>query len=837
MLREYEKINYIWPKPTGMRIVPFLISLFLTTGLIVCLNRQWGDLKKTPVLGSFLSPQHGFWQNAEAVGTDFSGSVTLPGLAGKGDVYFDENLVPHVYANSEADACYIQGYLHAKFRLWQMEFQTFAAAGRLSEVLGAGRDNSYLTYDRAMRRLGMVTAARASLAEMEADSNSKKDCDAYTAGVNAWIGQLKESDLPLEYKLLNYRPEPWTNLKIALFVKYMAYDLAGGDNDFEMTNAKSFFSKEDFAKLYPAIQDSLDPIIPKGKRFLPPGFVPKVPATADSLYFNNPITVTDRELKPEKSNGSNNWAISGRKTLSHAPILCNDPHLSTNLPSIWYQMQIHTPDYNAYGVSFPGAPFIIIGFNDNCAWGITNSERDVRDYYNIKFKDESRREYWFNGAWKPAVMRVDTIKIKGAATYYDTVATTDLGPVMFDPTYTGYSDIASNRSYAVRWKAADTSNELSTFSRFQSIRNYNDYKEALQTFKCPGQNFVFADKAGEVAIRQEGEFPAKWKGQGLFVMPGEDSSYMWQGSIARDENPYMIIDTAGDRGFVSSANQEPVDTTYPYYLGSDFPIYRGLIINRILNNMNSITPADMMKMQTDNFDVFAEMARPLLLKNIDRSKLDDKATAYLNTFRQWNLFNNPGEQGPVVFKYWWGQLLKNILDDEFSKTTLDLHAPHESTVLEALLKDTAWSFIDNVNTPEKETLGQVVTDAFLKVVPLLQQDEKNDKITWAKNKDTWARHLLRLPELSRTHLPIGGGVHCINAAKQFHGPSWRMIVQLTSKTEAYGVYPGGQSGNPGSPYYDTFIDSWAGGRYYPLWVMAEDETKDKRVKWVMHFNK
>jgi len=820
-----------------MRIVPFLLSFLLTTGLIVCLNRQWGSLKKTPVMGSFLSPQHGFWQNAEPVGKDFSGSVTLPGLKEKGDVYFDENLIPHVYANSETDACYIQGYLHAKFRLWQMEFQTFAAAGRLSEVLGAGKDNGYLTYDRAMRRLGMVTAAQASLVEMEKDSTTKKDCDAYTAGVNAWISQLKEGDLPLEYKLLNYRPEPWTNLKIALFVKYMAYDLAGGDNDFEMTNAKSFFSKEDFAKLYPAMQDSLDPIIPKGKHFLPPFFVPKAPATADSLYFNNPVTVTDRELKSEKSNGSNNWAISGTKTLSHAPILCNDPHLSTNLPSIWYQMQIHTPGYNAYGVSFPGAPFIIIGFNDNCAWGITNAGRDVRDYYSIKFKDDTRSEYWFNKQWKAVTMRVDTIKIKDAPAFYDTVATTVFGPVMFDPTYTGYSDVASSRSYAVRWKAADTSNELATFSRFQCIKNYDDYKQALELFKCPGQSFVFADKAGVVAIRQEGEFPAKWKGQGLFVMPGEDSSYMWQSdSIRREENPYMFADTS-NRGFVSSANQQPADSTYPYYLGSDFPIYRGLIINRYLNRMNSITPADMMKMQVDNFDVFAEMARPLLLRFIDRSKLNDEATVFLNTFRQWNLMNNASEEGPVIFQYWWDQLEKNILDDDFSGSSLPLMRPHESTVLEALLKDTAWSFIDNKDTKDrKETLGEVVTDAFLKIIPQLQQDAKDDRLTWAKNKDTWARHLLRLPELSRTHLAIGGGARCINAAKQFHGPSWRMIVQLTSKTEAYGVYPGGQSGNPGSPYYDTFIDYWASGRYYPLWVMAPDEIKDKRVKWVMHFN-
>jgi len=813
-----------------MRIIPFLISLILTTVLIYCLDTQWGSI---PPLGKFLSPQHGFWQNAEVVGKDFNQRLSLPRLKDKAEVYFDENLIPHVYANSEEDACYIQGYLHAKFRLWQMEFQTFAAAGRLSEVLGPGEDDALLKYDRSMRRLGMVTAARAAMEEMEKDSTTKRDCDAYTAGVNEYISHLTEADLPLEYKLLNYKPEPWSNLKIALFVKYMAYDLAGGDNDFEMTNAKSFFSKEDLAKLYPEVQDSLDPIIPKGSAFLPPSFRPVMPASADSLYFNNPITVTDMESKPDKSNGSNNWAVSGKKTRSGSPILCNDPHLSTNLPSIWYQMQIHTPTYNTYGVSFPGAPYIVIGFNDNCAWGITNAGRDVRDYYSIKFKDGSRKEYWFNKAWKEATLRVDTIRIKGRLPFYDTVASTVFGPVMYDPTFTGYSTEVSTRSYAVHWKAADTSNELLTFSRLQSIRNYDGYKEALNYFKCPGQNIVFADKSGQIAIWQQGEFPAKWKKQGLYVMPGEDSSYMWQGNIRQEENPYMIDP---ERGFVSSANQEAVDTTYPYYLGSDFPIYRGLTINRKLSNLNSITPIDMMGLQTDNTDLFATMAKPLLLQNLDETRLSDDEKGFLNVFKLWNTINDPGEKGPVIFHYWWSNLEKEIFDDEFSKTTLPMMRPTETTLLEALLKDTAYSFIDNINTPEKETLKKVVTDAFMKSIPALVQAAKDDRLSWAAFKDTWARHLLRLPALSRMHLPIGGGARSINAAKQFHGPSWRMVVHLTAKTEAYGIYPGGQSGNPGSPYYDNFVDKWVAGKYNPLWVMGANETMDKRIKWKMLFN-
>ncbi|HVW62666.1 MAG TPA: penicillin acylase family protein, partial [Puia sp.] len=424
-----------------MRIIPFLLSLLITAALIFFLDNQWGKL---PPLGRFLSPQHGFWQNADPVNKSYAADLSLPGLKDRASVYLDEYLIPHVYANSEADACYIQGYLHAKFRLWQMEFQTFAAAGRLSEVLGAGEDDRILKYDRSMRRLGMVDAAEKALAKMEEDSTTRKDCDAYTAGVNDYIRNMKTSELPLEYKLLNYRPEPWNNLKIALFVKYMAFDLAGADNDFEMTNAKSIFSKEDLAKLYPAVIDSADPIIPRGTRFLPPGVVPRPPATADSLYFSNRDTLTAREMKPEKSNGSNNWAVSGKKTLKGRPILCNDPHLSTNLPAIWYQMQIRTPAYNVYGVSFPGAPYIVIGFNDSCAWGVTNAGRDVRDYYAIKFKDNTRQEYWFNNAWRTVErQRIDTFKVKGQPDVYDTVAYTVFGPVMYDPSFNGFANATS----------------------------------------------------------------------------------------------------------------------------------------------------------------------------------------------------------------------------------------------------------------------------------------------------------------------------------------------------------------------------------------------------------
>lgn len=192
-----------------MKVVPFLISAAITAGFVYVLNTRLG---KAPALGSFLSPQHGFWQNAEPFDYNYNQAISLPGLNGTVQVYFDERLVPHVYSDNQQDAVYVQGYLHARFRLWQMEFQTHAAAGRISEIIG----EVALDYDREQRRLGMVYAAENMLEVMQADPLTKQLADAYTAGVNAYIQQLTDAELPIEYKLLGYKPEKWNNLKIAL---------------------------------------------------------------------------------------------------------------------------------------------------------------------------------------------------------------------------------------------------------------------------------------------------------------------------------------------------------------------------------------------------------------------------------------------------------------------------------------------------------------------------------------------------------------------------------------------------------------------------------------------
>ena len=815
-----------------MRIGPFLISAIVTGGLIYALNRPWGDKVPMP-LGKFLSPQFGIWQNAEQSDNDFSCDFKVEGLNGKAEVILDERLVPHIFADDDGDASFVQGYLHAKFRLWQMEFQTHAAAGRVSEIIG----EKALSYDRTKRRLGMVFAAENMLKAVEANPNTKKIIDAYTAGVNAYIRSLKESQLPIEYKLLNYKPEPWTNLKSALFIKQMTETLAGAADDLPFTNAKSFFSDEELKVLFPQVPDSLSPIVPKGTVFPTPSIIPKKPADADSIYLGKKDT-TQHQLvdlyQPDANNGSNNWAVAGSKTKSGAPILCNDPHLELSFPSIWYEMQITTSTMNAYGVSFPGIPGIVIGFNDSVAFGFTNSQRDVRDYYEIKFRDDSRQQYWFDSAWKDAAMRPETIKIKGKANYIDTIAYTVFGPVMYDKSFPADTISFKEKNLAVRWSAHDPSNELLMWYYLDRAKNFDDYHNAIQYFTCPSQNMVFASKRGEIAIWQQGRMPALWDRQGLYVMPGHDSNYMWQGYIPMEENPHVVNPVSG---YVSSANQRPADSAYPYFIPGKYDLYRGYAINHRLDSLQQITPRDMMNLHNENYNSFAQMMRPVLFKYLDESKLSSEEKKMADLVRNWNLKNDFDEKGATIYQSWFDSLEVLVWKDELSKVRNFF--PSERTLVEALLRDSAFRYIDDINTPEKETIYDVVTLALKRATPELLNEDKNDRLAWGKHKNTTIYHLLRTSAMpfARASLHIGGGQHIVNATQHSHGPSWKMIVHLTDKIEAYGVYPGGQSGNPGSKYYDSFVDQWAAGKYYEIWFMHTGDKLDKKAKWKMTFDK
>lgn len=804
-----------------MRIKSFFITLFITLVLIFVFNSRWGQI---PPLGDFLSPREGFWANAEPVNKDFSGRIHVKGVEQRTDVWLDSRLVPHILAQNDHDAYYVQGYVTAMFRLWQMEMQVRAAGGRVSEVIG----ERGLQYDRLQRRKGMVTAAAHSLAAAEADSATRIILDAYTAGINAYIRSLSYRDFPVEYKLLDYAPEEWTNLKTFLLLKYMSDELSGYTDDLENTNALTVFPRQQFAQLFPDFPDSLYPIIPAGTPFYKPSV--KVQPLPGGLADHIDDGVNFKADKPDRDNGSNNWVVSGKKTASGAPILCNDPHLGLNLPSLWFEIQMQTPKMNVYGASLPGAPGVIIGFNNFIAWGVTNAQRDVKDYYAMRFRDRSKQQYWYDGAWKEATRRPEKITVRGSDPFFDTVAYTVFGPVTYDPDFP--DTVTRSRYLSVHWAAADSSNELMTFYLLNRARNYDDYKKALSYYQCPAQNFVYADVAGNIAIWQQGKFPARRsKDFGKFILPGDSSIYRWQQFIPAIENPQALDP---DRNYLYSANQNPTDSTYPYYYFGHFIQFRARTIDRALASKNDFTADDMMKLQNSYFDAFAAEALPFMLKHLDTAALDPGRRRYLDSLQRWNYDESPESINPVLFNLWWDSLYANIWNDDF-KRSVPLPWPTDNTTIEWLLRDTAMPYVDNRNTPQTETLPAQNRDAFVKATEAVRKADTGSGLQWGDYRGTDIMHLTKIPAFSREHLFTGGTGYTVNAIKKDHGPSWRMIVQLSDPVQAYGVYPGGQSGNPGSRYYDNFIDDWLKGKYYPLHYFTREDSASLQVKYRLTF--
>lgn len=794
-----------------MQKFKFILAIAITLALIVLLDRSWEiGGTRIPPLGKFLDPFHGFWQNNEPSDVFTTQEITIPGLKEPVEVVFDSMLIPHIYAQNDHDVYYTQGYVTAKFRLWQMEFQTHAAAGRVSELIGPGKDNAVLNYDRGQRRQGMVLAAQRALESMENDPIARDIVQAYTDGINAYIESLRYKDLPLEYKLMDYKPEPWTNLKSALLLKSMAQTLNSFSKDVDMTNALKLFGKDVVALLYPDREPVEDPIVDK-----PGAWKFANTITLDTI----PLAIPDELLRmqapgnQDPSIGSNNWAVHGSKTATGAPILCNDPHLTISLPSIWYAIHLNTPTVNVMGASLPGTPGVIIGFNDSIAWGVTNAQRDLVDWYSIEFDNGKKERYKLDSGWMNVERVVEKYAPRGAAIFYDTILMTTWGPILYDDSY---RDGHQLKHYAYRWISHDKSEELLTFYKLNRAENHTDYMRALDHFSSPAQNFVFASVSGDIAIRIQGKFPVRRPLEGKFLLDGTTSSSGWQAYIPFDQN---VMDKNPERGFVSSANQYPVDATYPYYVTStSFEAYRNRRINQVLGERDSITITDMMNLQNDNYNLKAAESLPLFLLALDTTTLTpDERIAY-DVLRKWDYINNVDSEGASYYEAWWDKLYPMIWD-EMRTEEIRLATPTTWNTIHLMRTNPELTFFDIQETSEKETAPDLLRKAFKESVAAIktwQAEHNTTQVRWADYKDTYIEHLARLPQFSY-HVQHGGNHDIVNASSRRHGPSWRMIVSLEKNNlKAFGIYPGGQSGNPGSKYYNNMTALWSTGKYATL---------------------
>lgn len=784
-----------------LRNILYILVLTATIFLVFLLD---GHIQLTkdplPPFGKFLNPFGGVWtSHARHESIDFSAEVY--GLKDNVEIIYDERRIPHIYAQNLEDALFAQGFVEAQNRLFQMQFLARAAAGELSEILGP----KTFEYDLSKRRLGMTFAAENAVKGWE-KQGSFPVAKRYMDGVNAYILNVSEKDLPLEFKLLNITPEEWTPLKSALIFKEMSLTLAGFNNDIRNTNLLHILGPEDFTHLFPERQSVETPVIPGSE--WPVDSLRSHPFDSSCIYPYILKNVYFEDMP--KGIGSNSWAVSGSRSATGHPIFCNDPHLNLSLPSIWFELHIHTPQFNAYGVSFPGFPGIMIGFNDHIAWGETNVGQDVSDHFIIQWADNDRNYYMLDGQKEKTVLREEVIRVKGSEPVIDTVRYTYWGPVQ-------KSSLSGQYDVALRWLPHDEpdTEEFNTFIRGMSARTYDEYLSATEAYISPGQNFGFASKNGDIAMRINGRYPAKQNGDGRFIEWGNQTAHNWAEWIPKFQNPQIINP---ERGFITSANQVSAGKEYPYYFTGKFERYRNRIIHDSLSHKNDFSVADMKKMHVNNVSYKALDYILMLTTLSDTLNVSSEAREILGTLLEWDGQYLESSEEATVFEIFYSHLEKSTWDEILNfSDSVAIALPEDWRLLELIKEDPGNRYFDIQSTADRENAYSIIELALIKTSEdIRRRSDEGLSNSWSKFRPLNILHLMRLPALSSENLSASGSPDAINATNKTYGPSWRMIVSLEEKVKAFAVYPGGQSGNPVSRYYKNMIDPWLKGEYFEL---------------------
>lgn len=789
----------------------FLLLVFVALAgvYIFALQRFWGPL---PPLGHLLDPVDGLYYTARSSLQAPPAERSVNGIRDDVQLVRDRRGVPHIFADNELDASFALGYAVARDRLFQVDFISRVASGRLSEVLGP----SLIETDRFLRRTGMDWGAEANLRRIQEQSGEEYDLiRAYVDGMNAYVRSMDPRDLPFEFRLLGYAPEPITDMHVIRVMQYMAYDLTYESNDEIYTALIDRLGPDSFRDLYPLYQTLYVPIIPeRGGQILSQEKRPTFSQIRSSSHRSAlpdsfrqaPIAMGALVEGFKEGKGSNNWVVGPGRSETGSPILAGDMHLSLWLPSIWYEAHMVTPSMNTYGVTIPGAPLIVEGYNDYVGWAFTNSGTDQIDQFRLKL-DPSGRRYLFEGAYHDLEARIDTLHVKGQPAIVDTLFFSRWGPTRIDGT----------EAVSTRWVAHDSSRTLLALARMNTASSMDAFQEALTFWDTPMQNVVYGDVHGNIAIRSAGYLPIRRGGHGIGVLDGSTDAFEWIGRVPFDELPFSFNPP---RGYLASTNQQPADSTYPHYQGYDWGAsYRSLRIDALLSGKEQHTLEDLKRYQADIYVVQRDLFVPLL---DSLSGLSERADHIRTLLSHWEGESDVDRVEPLVFELFLDHLNETIWDEAVFD---GLKPPSESRSYAALTGALSPEWLDIQGTPEIEDAEAVFRHVLDKTVSTLDESYGWDKAgwRWGEHRKVVFKHYTRseaLKALWRGPYEYPGFEETLSPAadrETTHSASWRMVVDFSSQPpRGYGVYPGGQSGNPFSPLYDLHIDTYRAFDYYDL---------------------
>ncbi len=790
--------------------MPTLLRLLLAScaliGLLVALNLSYGGLAPP---GELIEPWNGLMRTARQATHPESAEVRLAGLAGDVTVLRDERGVPHIFARSEGDAVQALGFVVAQDRLFQLFFIPMAASGRLSELFGA----STISADRYLRSTGMEMGAAANLRRIEAEGGEEKMLiDRYAAGVNAVLRSLSDVDLPFEFRLFGYRPARFEPIDVLRLLEYMTFDLTFRTDRPGYDALRRSIGQEAFTDLFAPDTLFTRPIVPDNRS----------PSTRGSAPLFGDLSAASKALRQYAlaqealrgtiaegfidGKGSNNWAVAGSRSTTGAPILAGDMHLGLTLPAIWYEVQMVTPTFNSYGVTFPCAPLPVEAFNDRLGWTFTNTGTDQIDYYALAL-DGSGRRYQAGGAWHDLTFRPDTIFVRGAAPVIDTLVFSDLGPVL----------IEDGEATAFRWTGHAPSRALSALLGMNRAGSLDDFTEATRKWDAPMQNILYADIFGNIAIRATGRLPRRGP-EAVSLGAAGDAEGAWNETIPFDELPSSINP---ERGWLASMNQDPVGAGQKDYLGYLWaPPYRSMRIESLMASKRQHSVEDLMRYQADVHAVQRDLIVPLL---DTLSGLTDRAQGLQRLLRAWDGDTGVDRPEPLVL-YVFLELLGDAAWDEAAFRNSGRRPP-ESTLLRLLYEDPASVWLDRPATPAVEHASDLLAQTLEATADTLRARYGADVSgwRWGDHHHIVFKHITEseaLRPLWRGPYEFPGFMSTLSPAGALtttHSASWRVVVDFSAvPPKGFGVYPGGQSGNPASPFYDLHLPAYLAFEHYPL---------------------
>lgn len=742
---------------------------------------------------------------------NYNQNQTLEGLQGSVEIIRDTWGIPHIYAQNEADLFFAQGYVHAQDRLWQMELLRRVVSGRLSEVIG----KETIEIDKIARTFGFRHLAEKDAKELEKEPHYKTVL-AYTKGITAYIEETK--NLPSEYKLLRFAPEAWTVADSLAIARFLALQMSQGWlHEIERLHLTSKYGIEQVQELFPEYPLTnpmpLDKGIETNKR------------TADLLEaFKGPF------LRPIQ--GSNNWVVAADKMETGSAALCNDPHLIINAPNVWYENHLVAADgYANTGVSMPGVPMVLIGHNEQIAWGITLSYADVQDTYIEQFVNEGSAQYRFKDRILKANVRQEKILVKGEKQAVEwTCKSTIHGPVI--------ALLAGEKGLALCTNALRDNEMLAGFYNMNKAENWDDFVHAVKQMTVPSLNIVYADRDQNIGYYMSGEVPIRERSKGLLPNVGYDGKQEWTGRVPFEEMPHALNPKAG---YFYTCNNKIVADDFPHDLGHTWMNgYRAKRLSQLLASKERYTLEDFATWQLDFMCLpglaFAKLVAAQETTTAYKS-LPSGVQTMAQTLMEWDGYLTADSQGGVIYEVLKQELIRLIFEPqsvlrglisqkEVSIFMVSEFFGHDVPTLLRLFDNPSSKWWKSTPT---ETLlkALVATETFL--IKELGADRKQWK--WGRLHQFVAKHSLATQDLLKGifdvgPFPIGGDTDTLCQVANIPdkelgnssmiGPSFRQLLDLGDWDKCLCCAPLGQSGNIASPHYKDQMNNWLQGKYKPM---------------------